>query len=283
MNSPRPVEDRAVTSDALETRVDAFYDGRFHLVQPARKGYRSGLDALLLAATVGKAAMGRLADIGAGAGAVGFAAAVRAPSLSVTLIENQREMVGCARAGLALPGNAPIRDRIAIVETDILGSRALREASGLRDGSFDRVVTNPPFYSPDLRPSPDPLRRAALNLPNEEALNDWFRSSLALLKDGGRFSAILPPSVLPICLPVLSGQLGALAITPIHARADDPAIRIVVTGRKRMRSPLSFLTLCHLFDASGACSPFSASVSKGEIEFGWAIPGGRKGQGSPDG
>ncbi|MDY8107915.1 methyltransferase [Fulvimarina sp. 2208YS6-2-32] len=269
--------------DTFETRIDGFYGGRFHLVQPVRTGYRSGLDALLLAATIDAEARGRLADVGAGAGAVGFAAGVRAPALSIAMIENQPEMAQCARAGLALAVNEAIAGRIAVVEADIRAPRAVREAAGLADGSFDWVVTNPPFYGPDHRPSDDPLRRAALNLASDDLLGDWFRSSLALLKDGGRLATILPPAVLPICLPVLTAQLGGLVLTPIHARARDPATRLIVTGRKRSRSPLSFLPQRYLFDESGARSSFSNEVANGETMFGWTEHAGRRKQGSPHG
>ena len=72
MNSPiRPEPSQA----RLDTRIDAFWRGRFALVQPVGQGYRSGLDALLLASTLSTDAKGRLADLGAGAGAVGFACA----------------------------------------------------------------------------------------------------------------------------------------------------------------------------------------------------------------
>ncbi|MFC6490557.1 methyltransferase, partial [Nitratireductor sp. GCM10026969] len=47
--------------------IDAFHRGRFHLVQPAGKGHRAGLDAMLLAGAVPGNFSGRLADLGAGA------------------------------------------------------------------------------------------------------------------------------------------------------------------------------------------------------------------------
>ena len=46
----------------MATRCDRFYGGRFALMQPQGRGYRSGLDALLLAATLPATATGRLAD-----------------------------------------------------------------------------------------------------------------------------------------------------------------------------------------------------------------------------
>ncbi|MER0237532.1 methyltransferase [Fulvimarina sp. MAC8] len=273
----RPEPDgEAVIADAPETRTDAFYKGRFHLVQPRRTGYRSGLDALLLAATVGEGATGDLLDIGAGAGAVGFAAAARAPKLRVTLIENEPFMAACARAGLDHDGNAAFAGRVSVLETDIFsfGQRRLEVERGIRLANF--VVTNPPFYLPGQRPSPDPIRAAAMNAPSEDFLARWMKASLALLKDGGRFAAVLPPAALPACLPVLSGRIGGPAITPIHGHPGEAATRLILTWRKGYKDDLSFLPLRYLFDEGGETSNFSRRVSEGLAHFGWPKQRGRQ-------
>ncbi|MFC0209530.1 methyltransferase, partial [Chelativorans intermedius] len=62
-------------AEAQRFTVDAFHRGRFHLVQPAERGHRAGLDAMLLAGAVPRAFCGQLADLGAGAGAAGLAVA----------------------------------------------------------------------------------------------------------------------------------------------------------------------------------------------------------------
>ena len=47
------------------TTVDAFHRGAFLLAQPAGRGHRAGLDAMILAAAVPSGFTGRLADLGA--------------------------------------------------------------------------------------------------------------------------------------------------------------------------------------------------------------------------
>ncbi|MCK5931628.1 MAG: methyltransferase [Fulvimarina manganoxydans] len=253
----------------FDTRIDGFWRGRFALVQPVGQGYRSGLDALLLASTLAPDAKGRLADLGAGAGAVGFACAARAPRLDVVCVEKMPEMVGLLAQGLALTENESFADRVSSIEVDLLAPRRDLDEAGLRVGDFDHVVTNPPFYPAGHRISPDPLRAASLNAPEADFLAHWMRSSLALLKDGGRFSAILPPEALGECLPVYETRLGAIAITPIHAREGEAAIRILITGRKGSRAPLAILPGCFLHKTDGTPSEFSRNVSEGEALFGW--------------
>ncbi|MCR4269269.1 methyltransferase, partial [Nitratireductor sp. ZSWI3] len=53
--------------------VDSFHRDAFRLVQPARGGHRSGIDAMLVAAALPDGFAGAVADLGAGAGAAGFA------------------------------------------------------------------------------------------------------------------------------------------------------------------------------------------------------------------
>ena len=53
--------------DGIATTIDAFHRGRFHLVQPAKGAHRSGIDAMILAASVPPDFSGMLADLGAGA------------------------------------------------------------------------------------------------------------------------------------------------------------------------------------------------------------------------
>ena len=65
--------------DGIATTIDAFHRGRFHLVQPAKGAHRSGIDAMILAASVPPDFSGMLADLGAGAGAAAFAVLDRCP------------------------------------------------------------------------------------------------------------------------------------------------------------------------------------------------------------
>ena len=56
-------------TEGVETTLDAFHRGAYHLVQPARDTHRSGVDATILAASVPGGFSVRLAVLGAGAGA----------------------------------------------------------------------------------------------------------------------------------------------------------------------------------------------------------------------
>lgn len=258
MNSP------ADASPPVETTRDAFYGGAFQLLQPSGEGFRAGLDALVLAASLPPARSGAAADLGAGAGAAGFAAAVRCPGLRVTLVENQPVMAALARRSVALAGNAAIASRLGIAEIDLFGRRETREAAGLGDGGFGTVLTNPPFHPAGGRASPDALRDTARGMPGPGFLAEWIRVAAALLAQGGLFAMVARPVNLAEILAAVPNRLGDLRILPVHPRADRPATRILVHARKGSRAPLSLLPPLVLHEADGALTPIGAAIGQGE-------------------
>ena len=253
--------------DDRPVRLDAFYGGAFAVLQPKGWGYRSGLDALLLAAAVPAETSGRIADLGAGSGGVGLAAAVRAPASHVTLVEAEPVMAALCRRSLALAENAPLAPRLAVAHVDIADRRAAREAAGLTDGAFDLVLTNPPFHPANHRRPPDPVRERALFPAADIPLDRWLAVAAALLLPRGRLVTVLRADLLGEALAALQARLGALAILPVHTRAGAPAERIVVAARKGTRAPLRLLEGIALADGAGHPSDLADRVSAGTAEL----------------
>ncbi len=222
------------------SRLDAFFSGRFRLHQPEKGGFRAGLDALLLAACVPVDASGACADIGAGTGAVGFGAALRAPGLAVSLVEKDPAAVELLQRSVAEAGNAPLAARLTVAQADILAGRSAREAAGLADNGFRWVLTNPPFFPGDHRRSPDASRDAALFTQGPDFLRRWLRACAALLELRGRLCLIARPADLPAIADALERRLGGLAVLPVHTR-PGAARRILVGARAGSREGLSIL------------------------------------------
>ena len=73
--------------------LDHFLDRGFAVRQFRNSGHRSGMDAVLLAATVPGDQKGYVADLGAGVGVVGMAVAHRCPWAGVDLFELDQDLV----------------------------------------------------------------------------------------------------------------------------------------------------------------------------------------------
>lgn len=216
---------------APEITEDYFLGDRLIIRQP-RKGYRAGVDAVLLAASVRAPTKGdaTLIDIGAGVGAVGLCAAVRLPSLNVTLLEREPELVKLAIENIAANGLA---GRVTAVHAEV-GAPA-----GLAPESFDAAVANPPFH--DLyagTPAPNALKAASHAMPGQ-SLDDWLRFMARMVRPGGRATLIHKAEALPEILAAFEARFGGLIILPIHAREHEPAIRVLAQGIKGSRAPLT--------------------------------------------
>ncbi len=215
--------------------LDGFLDGRLRLRQSAA-GHRAGTDAVLLAAATPENQQGLILDIGAGAGAVGLMAAIRAPHACVGLVEIDPQSCALARENVAANR---LEARAAVHEADVLSAKA-RRAAGLVDEKAALILTNPPFHEAGkVRVTPDAAKARAHVA--RAPLSDWVRACLALLAPGGTFVMIHRADALAECLAAVEGRLGGVSIQPIHTRAEAPATRILLRGVKGSKAPLTLL------------------------------------------
>ncbi|OLP58812.1 methyltransferase [Xaviernesmea oryzae] len=220
-----------------EDTVDAFHRGAFHIVQPARQGHRSGMDAMLLAALVHAEGPFRLADLGAGAGAAGLAVAARLDRAEVSLVERSPVMVAYARRSLDLPGNDDLKRRTQVIEADVTLTGRARVAAGLADDHFDQVILNPPFNHGADRRTPDALKAEAHAM-HAGLFEDWIRTAGAILKPGGQMSLIARPESIAEIIAACGRRFGGLEVTALHPREGADAVRILVTAIKQSRARL---------------------------------------------
>ncbi len=248
---------------ALETTLDSWLGGRLRLRQPAR-GHRVGSDAALLAAAAPEAE--RIADVGAGIGAVGLALLSRMAKARADLVEIDAELAELARENAAANGFAE-RARVAVADVT---SAPSRRAAGLIDGAADLVVTNPPFFEAGKAQASPQARRARAHIFEPAAsggrsgLTAWLSGTLALLAPSGRFVMIHRPDALGEILAAIENRLGAVALLPIHPRADAPAHRLLIAGIKGARAPMSIRPGLVLHEGSGAFTEIAEKLHRGE-------------------
>ncbi|MGV6872662.1 tRNA1(Val) (adenine(37)-N6)-methyltransferase [Pseudochelatococcus sp. B33] len=245
-------------ADIVEDRL---LGERLRLLQP-RRGHRAGTDALLLAATVPEGFAGHAADLGAGVGTVGLAAAALAPAARVTLVERDAQALDLAARNIGLNGLA---GRVSTVAVDLFSPAGRRDA-GLRE-SADLVLTNPPFHDEgQVRRSPDAARRAAHVL-SGGTLDDWLRACADVARPGGAVVVVHRADALQELLAGFEGRFGAVTVRPVHPHADQPAVRVLVAGIKGSRAPLSLLPPVVLHEADGRFTAAVAAINRGEARI----------------
>jgi len=146
---------------------------RFVFVQ-SRRGYRFGIDAVLLARHVLAGPHGPGLEVGAGSGVVSVLLAGWGFAGPLTAIEIQPAMADRARRNAAANG---VADRVAVIRADARDPAAL--PAGAR---FARIFSNPPFFKAGSgRANPDPERATARHEKtlDMDALLDLVRDRLA--------------------------------------------------------------------------------------------------------
>jgi tRNA1(Val) A37 N6-methylase TrmN6 len=175
-------------------------------------------------------------DLGAGIGTAGLALLARNAARHVTFVEIDPELARLAGVNAERNGLA---GKAITVQSDV--ARLARRGGPPKPAaaSADLVIMNPPFNDPaQRRASPDPARRRAHTAPDGE-IESWVEAAGRLLKSNGRIVLIHRPESIASILGALDPHFGAAEIIPIHARADAPAIRIIVRAQKGKRTPLA--------------------------------------------
>jgi FkbM family methyltransferase len=222
-----------------EPTDDAFLGGALSILQP-RSGYRAGLDAVMLAATVrehdGRPL--RMLDIGAGVGTAGLCVARRLPSAEVVLLEREPALVALAAENIRRNG---LDERVRAVNLSVGASAAELREAGLAEESFSHVIANPPYHDTGSGTlAPDSTKASAHAMPDDE-LERWARFMARMASPRGLATIVHKAQALHRVLSAFDQRFGDLNILPLHPRPGDAAHRVIVEGVKGSKAPLQLL------------------------------------------
>lgn len=240
---------------------DAFLGGRLTIAQPA-KGFRAGLDSVLLGASVSPGAR-KLLDLGAGGGAASLIALANHAGVSAVLVESDPQMVALASLNLA---NNAMAGRARVLALDVTATGRSRTAAGLEADTFETVIANPPFYAAGT--SPGLLRAAARHMP-AKSLDLWVKTAASHAAPGGEVIFIHTPDRLSDLLQSFA-RFGAVTVLPLTPREGEPAHRILIRGIKGSHAPLTLLASRALHTPAGrAFRPEFESIFRGRDRLHW--------------
>ena len=226
---------KAAAKDEAQTACvtdDGFLGGRLKILQP-EKGYRAGLDAVLLAASIPAREGERVLEAGAGVGVATLCLASRVSGLEVAGLERQPELVRLAGQNITRNGFA---ESVSIAEGDIgLPVRDLA-AAGFAPNSWHHVFANPPFHDPAASPAPPDASKAQSH--HLTLGSDWVRFCCVMARPKGTVSFIHRADALAALLGVMSGHLGGIEVFPLWPAAGKPASRVIVRGQRDSKAPL---------------------------------------------
>lgn len=207
-----------------ELSHDDFLGGKVRVWQPVR-GYRAGLDPVLLAASVeGKAGQSAL-ELGCGVGVASLCLAWRVPGLAVTGLEVQPEYAELARRNAAENGAD-----FTVITGDL---RAL--PGDLRQRQFDHVLANPPYFRREAGTGAvDPGRDLALG--GDTPLATWVEVAAKRAAPKGTVTFIQRIERLPELMAAMQTHLGSLELLPLIPREGRAPQLFLIRGRKGGRA-----------------------------------------------
>ncbi len=239
----------------FDTTCDAFLDGRIHVRQPA-KGFRSGLDAVFLAAACPAEAGDAVLEAGCGAGVASLCLLARTPNIAVTGVEADPALAALARENAAANG---FGDCFEAVAAGVEAPWSSLEGQLRREG-YDHVMANPPFHVHGRARLSKDGRNARSRAMHEGGLEAWLRFLAAAAKPGGTATVIHTAEALPQLLAAFDGRFGGLQVLPLHPKAGAPAIRVIVRGIKGSRAPFAIAPGIVLHEEDGTPTAAARAV-----------------------
>lgn len=203
-----------------ETSDNAFLGGALQILQP-RRGYRAGIDPVLLAASLPAKPGQQVLELGCGVGTGLLCLGARVPGLSLTGVELQGSYAALARENAARNG----------MEAEICTADIAALPTEIKARRFDHVFANPPYFD---RTSSHQSTDTGRETGRGEALPlaDWVRLAAKRVRPGGYASFVQRIERLPDMISAAMGCLGSLEVLPLAAREGRAAKLVLFRGRK---------------------------------------------------
>jgi tRNA1Val (adenine37-N6)-methyltransferase len=207
----------------------------------SKKGFRSSVDAMLLAYFAQRhgVAPQRCVDLGAGTGLVGILLAMRFRHMRLGLIELQSPLLERASRNLQLN---EVQQRTDVYHLDI----GLPLPADL--GSADLVVSNPPFFDPDRGVLPSHPERHQSHFETTAPVERFAKVAEQLLDGDGRLAMVYPSTQRERLVSALvDAGLQRIGIAIVHHR--DPRrspVRILVQAQRGRHTSVDELEAVHI-------------------------------------
>ena len=207
-----------------DVTTDNFLGGKLRIVQP-RRGYRAGIDAVLLAAAVPAQPGDSVLDLGCGVGVAALCLGRRVPGMRLVGLELQADY-----AELAVHNGAENALIFEVLEGDLSNMPRI-----LRQQQFDHVIANPPYFDRTAGTrATDDGRETAMG--ERTPLADWVKQAARRCTPGGYVSLVQRAERLPELLTEVARHLGSIEVLPLIPRKGRDARLVLIRARKGGRA-----------------------------------------------
>ena len=190
---------------------------------------------------------GKMLDVGAGCGIVGLLLGRDFPEISLEAVEKQNVYAEFARRNARVNGIG-----YTLHEGDFLDHAP--------HGSYDWIVSNPPFYHEGAARSEDPmLHQARYNV--HMPLVSFANKISKLLKSHGEAAVCYDAKqFVELCGAFQDAGLRVVDVQFVHSKEDRCSHLVMVHARKNSRSQQNVLPPMITFDGEGQYTPQTLAV-----------------------
>lgn len=214
-------------------------DGKV-IARQSDAGFRSGLDAVLLGASIDLKPEHVGIEFGCGSGAAMLVAAYHNRVSRFQGFDTDPVMLGFADENIAANGWT---DRIVAFHADVANPGHL--------GLAHQVFFNPPYYDDPKKMVPPKFQKQAAYMGHGVPLETWISLANKVLVPKGRVTLVHRADRLDDILLLMKKWFGDVVVKPVAPYADQPAKRILVSARKGVNGPMKILPPLVLHDGSG--------------------------------
>ncbi len=222
-----------------ETIEDLQLDG-LRLIQK-KKGFRFGVDAVILSNFAKVKAGDSILDIGTGTGVIPILLSAKTKAQHLTGIEIQEHFAEMAKRSVDLNG---LGDRISIVQGDIKDWLTI-----FGKAKFDLVVTNPPYieHKTGLENESESVTIARHEV--KCSLEDIVSAASGVLKPNGRLAMIHRPHRLVDILEVFRKfDIEPKYLQFVCSHRNESPVMVLIHGTKFGRKELRIQENLYIFD-----------------------------------
>lgn len=235
---------------------DGFLGGKLRILQP-EKGYRAGIDAVFLAASVPCGPGETLFEAGMGTGVAALCVAVRVPSIHVTGMEV------ASRYALLAEENARRNSygrNIRVIHGDVKDALRRDLSHMPAHGSFSHAFANPPYFDSDKATASPTLLKATAHSFGPEDLDLWVKVLHTMVTLRGTVTFVHRAETLGKLLTAMEARFGDIRVAPLYAREGAAASRVIVQGVKGSKGPMQLLPGLVLHGANAQFTPEAESI-----------------------